>query len=121
MITTLQTQFSCAHRYVQKQWSEEKNRQVFGKCYFPHGHGHDYRLQVSFKGNSKKMKRAIALLKAKLDHRHLNLDIAEFSKLVPTTENVAIYCLHFLKKQNSGAEISKVILFEKDDLWVEII
>ncbi|MFZ4405046.1 MAG: 6-carboxytetrahydropterin synthase [Pseudobdellovibrionaceae bacterium] len=48
MIVTLQEVFSSAHFYAQAQWSEEKNRQVFGRCYTPYGHGHNYKLEASF-------------------------------------------------------------------------
>jgi 6-pyruvoyltetrahydropterin/6-carboxytetrahydropterin synthase len=120
MKTTLQTEFSCAHRYVKADWTKAKNQKTFGKCFYEHGHGHDYRLEVTFQGATGQMKKSLQALRRQLDHRHLNFDIKEFSRLVPTTENLGLFCLEFLQKKARGANIDKVTLYEKSDLWVEI-
>ena len=47
---TRKARFCAAHRYHRKDWSEEKNREVFGACNNPHGHGHNYELEVTLRG-----------------------------------------------------------------------
>lgn len=91
--------FSASHRLHCNELSDEENKALFGKCNRDNGHGHNYVLEVLIKGpiNPKTgLVMNLADLKAlihthvldKLDHRHMNLDVAEFKALNPTTENV---------------------------------
>lgn len=116
MISTIVTQFSCAHFYFQPLWSPEKNRQIFGKCFSEHGHGHDYKLEVSFSGSSSTFSKNISDLTELLDHQHLNFKIPEFKNQVPTTENLALFCY----KRLDSKSIHRLRLYERPDLWVEI-
>jgi 6-pyruvoyltetrahydropterin/6-carboxytetrahydropterin synthase len=101
---TRRIQFSAAHRYFRPEWSEERNREVFGACAHPHGHGHTYRLEMTVAGEVDPatgfcvpLAALDALLRRevteRLDHRHLNHDVAEFraGAAVPTTENILLY------------------------------
>jgi 6-pyruvoyltetrahydropterin/6-carboxytetrahydropterin synthase len=127
MTMTLKSSFSSAHLYHQPAWSEEQNKATFGRCFTEHGHGHNYTLELSFfvdqeKWQTKKDEYLALLfnLTDKLDHQHLNFDIAEFKKEIPTTENIALYFLNELKKTVSEKEIQSVRLYELDNLWTEI-
>jgi 6-pyruvoyltetrahydropterin/6-carboxytetrahydropterin synthase len=108
--------FSCAHFYHQPLWTEQKNKTVFGKCFSKYGHGHDYKLEVYFTGESAPVKKSLQQLHDKLDHQHLNFMIPEFKTQVPTTENLAIYCLN----QLHSSDIQDLRLYETPDLWVEL-
>jgi 6-pyruvoyltetrahydropterin/6-carboxytetrahydropterin synthase len=93
--------FSAAHRYHRPDWTDEENRRVFGACHNPHGHGHNYTLQVTVSGRidpATGFSADLALLdellqrevKERLDHQHLNHAIEEFRDggLIPTCENI---------------------------------
>ncbi len=100
--------FSASHRLFVKEWSDEKNREVFGKCAHPSGHGHNYELEpcISLPADDpihaaselieELVKEAII---DRFDHKHLNLDTAEFgeSGVNSTVENIARVCFELLK------------------------
>ena len=92
--------FSAAHRLHSTALSEEENRAVFGKCNNPHGHGHNYELEVTVQGAiAPKTGMIIDLVSLmqivqtevieRFDHKHLNEDTEEFRNLNPTGENIA--------------------------------
>ncbi|MGE3714736.1 MAG: 6-carboxytetrahydropterin synthase [Alphaproteobacteria bacterium] len=92
--------FSASHRLHCNGMSDEDNRKLFGKCNHANGHGHNYVLEVLVRGEIDQttgLVMNLSDLKAlihehvldKIDHKHMNLDVAEFSILNPTTENVA--------------------------------
>jgi 6-pyruvoyltetrahydropterin/6-carboxytetrahydropterin synthase len=97
---TRRYQFSAAHRLHASSLSDEANREIFGKCNNPYGHGHNYVLEVTVAGPVDRFGRAadVAALdqlvrQAIVDpfhHRNLNTDAPEFQHLVPTTENLAV-------------------------------
>ncbi|MEQ1878067.1 MAG: 6-carboxytetrahydropterin synthase [Bdellovibrionia bacterium] len=123
--------FSSAHRYFNAAFSEEKNREIFGACYTPYGHGHNYVLEAFFEGPIDKQTgmiinlRDIDIMMKKavepLDHHHLNFDVPEFKTTVPTTENIAKYCFEKIAQQFKGGSVklSHIRLYEGDDLWVD--
>ena len=98
---TKRYRFCASHRLCSPGLGEEQNRKVFGKCANPHGHGHNYTLEVSVQGapdprTGMTMPRTdldrwveSAVLK-RIDHRHLNSELPEFEELVPTSENVLV-------------------------------
>ena len=103
--------FNAAHRLHNQNWSDEKNIEVFGKCNNANYHGHNYDLDVTIIGYSNPetgyvidTKILSDLIKNriidKLDHKNLNLDIAEFKQLNPTTENVAMVIYYVIKTTN---------------------
>lgn len=125
--------FSSAHRYFNNDWSEQKNRDFFGSCYSEVGHGHNYILEAHISGpidpvtgmiiNLRDLDKALKNITDPLDHKHLNQNLPYFSDKVPTTENLAIYLSNQLSKQLSefkDLQIQKLVLYEGDDLWVEI-
>lgn len=91
-------EFSAAHRLHSYALSDEENRDIFGKCNNPAGHGHNYILEVTVKGDIDAKTGLVAGLNlldevvqkqvyARFDYKHLNLDTPEFEKLNPTSEN----------------------------------
>src|SRR5450432_4714826 len=98
---TRRVEFSAAHFYHNPNFSAEENLRVFGKCNNPHGHGHNYTLEVTVKGKVDQRSGFVVDLKElkeimnrevidAMDHRFLNREVAEFKDLIPTTENLAI-------------------------------
>jgi 6-pyruvoyltetrahydropterin/6-carboxytetrahydropterin synthase len=98
---TRRYRFSASHRLHSAALSEEANRQLYGKCNNPYGHGHDYLLEVAAKGpldastgrvlNPATLDSLVALYVLKdLDHCNLNEDLPDFAALVPTSENLTI-------------------------------
>ena len=91
-------EFSASHRLHSQLLTDEENRETFGKCNNPHGHGHNYVLEVMIKGEVDPKTGMVAnpecldgvvqkQIFARFDHRHLNLDTPEFETLNPTSEN----------------------------------
>ena len=125
--------FSSGHRYFQPQLSEEENLEVYGSSYSSSGHGHNFVLEAHFRGqidpltgmviNLKKIDQLLKEVVAPLDHHFLNQDVDYFKKVVPTTENIALYCYQQLQNKSYSLpdhiELHRIRLFEGDDLWVE--
>ncbi len=93
--------FNAAHRLYRKDWDDEKNKSVFGKCSNPNFHGHNYELEVGVSGtidietgfliDMEKLKNIIKEeIEDYLDHKNLNMDIPDFKDINPTMENIAI-------------------------------
>lgn len=123
MIQIYEFEFSAAHFYFQKKWTQEKNRKEFGLCFSEqgHGHGHDYRAEIYVDANLAKTKieKLIHSLKSIFDHKHLNYEVLQLQDLVPTTENLAL-CLQNLIQKELGEKYTKLRLFETPSLWVEV-
>ncbi|MCZ6835512.1 MAG: 6-carboxytetrahydropterin synthase, partial [Planctomycetota bacterium] len=92
--------FAAAHRLHCPELSEERNREVFGHCNNPNGHGHNYRLQVDVttpveSGDAEAftltdLERIVdGQVVKRFDHTHLNLDLPDFDSLNPSVENIA--------------------------------
>ncbi len=98
---TRRYRFSASHRLHSPHLTVEQNRETFGKCDNPHGHGHNYKLEVTVAGavdpklgrvaDLSELDRVVhAAAISALDHRNLNAELEEFSgEMVPTTENLA--------------------------------
>ena len=100
--------FSASHRLHTSQLSEEENSRVFGKCNNPHGHGHNYVVEVSMSGDIDSATGMIANLAdldafverevlEEFDHKSLNEDVPAFRNKVPTTENLCMELFQRLK------------------------
>jgi 6-pyruvoyltetrahydropterin/6-carboxytetrahydropterin synthase len=117
--------FPAAHVLAQPAFSEDRNREIFGKCANPGGHGHDYTLELSLTGSIDPEVGEIASpdeIDAILDeqigqrfaHRHLN-DIEPFGTLVPTAENIAVVAYDLLKpevERRTRARVTRVRIVE---------
>lgn len=102
--------FNAAHRLFKKEWSDEKNFEIFGKCSNPNYHGHNYDLEVGVTGqidaetgyliDLKLLKDIIEEeIEAPFDHKNLNLQVAEFKNLNPTVENIAVVIWNKLRNR----------------------
>jgi 6-pyruvoyltetrahydropterin/6-carboxytetrahydropterin synthase len=100
--------FNAAHRLFKKEWTDEKNLEVFGKCSYPNFHGHNYVLELSVVGETdpetgyvidlKKLQMLIqSCVIEKLDHKNLNLDVPELRGKVPTVENISMMIYEQMK------------------------
>lgn len=127
---TRKCEFSAAHHYHNPEFSAEENRRIFGKCNNPNGHGHNYTLEVTVKGRvDSKTGFVINLVDLKeilnrevmdvFDHRHLNREVPEFAKQIPTTENIAIAIWNRITSQLHNAEMHRVRVYEMPDLFVD--
>jgi 6-pyruvoyltetrahydropterin/6-carboxytetrahydropterin synthase len=127
---TRKAEFSAAHFYHNPALSPEENLRVFGKCNNPNGHGHNYTLEVTVKGAVDPKSGFVVDLKQlkdimnrevldALDHRHLNKEVPEFAKLIPTTENIAIAIWRRLVSKLNTAQLHRVRVYETPDLFVD--
>jgi 6-pyruvoyltetrahydropterin/6-carboxytetrahydropterin synthase len=91
--------FPAAHLLRHPSFSEDENRRIYGKCANPHGHGHDYGVEVTVSGPIDATSGRIIepelldaifeeRVQSRFAHRTLNQDEA-FSERVPTAENIA--------------------------------
>ncbi|HLY97986.1 MAG TPA: 6-carboxytetrahydropterin synthase [Candidatus Angelobacter sp.] len=127
---TRKAEFSAAHYYHNPEFSAEENQRIFGKCSNLNGHGHNYTLEVTVKGEVDARSGFVVDLKElkdvmhrevidAMDHRFLNKEIAEFRDRIPTTENIAISIWNRLKPKLRVAQIHRVRLYETPDLFVD--
>lgn len=115
--------FNAAHRLYRKDWSFEKNDQIFGKCNNPNYHGHNYELIASVTGaidqetgfviDVKILKDIIKTeVEDAFDHKNLNLDVAEFKDLNPTAENIVVVVYNKIKAKLKPDLDLEVTLYE---------
>ena len=114
--------FSASHRLHCDAMTDQENREVYGKCNNPHGHGHNYALEVTVAGPVDRKTGMICNL-ADLDefvnreiierfgHENLNT-LSEFQGTVPTTENLCVELYNILARGFRQAEIEKVRMEE---------
>jgi len=129
---TRKAEFSASHFYHNPKLTPEENQRIFGKCNNPHGHGHNYTLEVTVQGPVDQRSGFVMDLKQLkqvmnrevidvFDHRHLNHEVPEFQRQIPTTENLAIAIWRRLEgKLNGGARLYRVRVYENDDLFAEV-
>lgn len=122
--------FNAAHRLHNPKWSDEQNKEVFGKCSLPNYHGHNYDLIVKVSGypdpqtgyvyDMKKLKDIIReRVTSKFDHKNLNLDTEEFRKVNPTAENIAVVIWQLIRPHINEEHDLKIVLFETERNFVE--
>jgi 6-pyruvoyltetrahydropterin/6-carboxytetrahydropterin synthase len=122
--------FNAAHRLNNPAWSEEKNREVFGKCNNGNYHGHNYDLVVKLVGEPDPATGYVFDMKVlsdlvnehvtkKFDHKNLNVDVEEFRSLNPTAENIAIVIYDLLRARIDSKLDLKITLYETERNFVE--
>ena len=128
---TRRERFNAAHKLWVKDWTEEKNRAVFGKCSNSNWHGHNYHLFVTVKGKPDPntgfivdVKELSDIIKEhiieKLDHKNLNLDVDFIPENTqPTTENLVILIWQQLEPHIQGCALHSVKLFETENIYAE--
>jgi 6-pyruvoyltetrahydropterin/6-carboxytetrahydropterin synthase len=130
VVITRREVFSAGHTLRNPAFSEERNREVFGKCSNPSGHGHNYVLEVSLQGNVDEHTGYVydlgelAALMRKLilddiDHRNLNVDVEWLRGVIPTTENLVCAFFDRLDANIPGGLLSSVRLGETEKNWAE--
>ena len=122
--------FNAAHRLFNPSWSDEMNNTVFGKCNNPNYHGHNYELIVKLIGEPNADTGYVMDLKLlsdiikenvldKFDHKNLNLDTIEFSRLNPTAENIVKTIYNLLRPKISAELELQCRLYETERNFVE--
>jgi len=118
--------FSACHRLHSKALSDEANREVFGKCNNPNGHGHNYSVEVTVKGqtnphtgmviNITDLKKLIeSEVMQNLDHKNIDLDVPWFANRVSTAENIAVFIWQRLASGlPNSARLHQVKLWETE-------
>nr|YP_002048940.1 6-pyruvoyl-tetrahydropterin synthase-like protein [Paulinella chromatophora]ACB42730.1 6-pyruvoyl-tetrahydropterin synthase-like protein [Paulinella chromatophora] len=122
---SIRTHFSAAHRLARIDLSQDQNENIYGKCARIHGHGHNYFLEITVRGNmntrtgmvcdlAKFHKLVQDIIVEPFDHTFLNKDILHFSTCVPTAENIALHIADLLKSPilDLGVDLYKVHLQE---------
>jgi 6-pyruvoyltetrahydropterin/6-carboxytetrahydropterin synthase len=123
-------EFAAAHRYIKPEWDEARNRAVFGPCYNPPAHGHNYILEVTVSGevdpktgmviNLFDLKRVLLAVIEEFDHKNLNLDMPYFNDRIPTSENLARVLWIKLESQKDIGTLHAIRLYEDEDLYADV-
>ena len=127
---TRRVKFCAAHRLHNPALSPEENRRIFGVCENPNGHGHNYTLDVTVRGEVPARTGMVMDLKvlkdlleehvvSALDHKHLNHDVESLKGTIPTAENVAIRVWEIVESALEGCELYRVRLLESDENFVD--
>lgn len=122
--------FNAAHQLVNPNWDKQKNEEIFGKCANPNFHGHNYEIIASVTGeidpntgfviSIDELKKIIQTqVEDYLDHKNLNIEIAEFQSLNPTAENIAVVIWNRIKAKLSPTLDLKITLYETPRNFVE--
>lgn len=130
VLLTKRIEFSSSHRYIKPEWDEAKNRAVFGACYNPPAHGHNYLLEVTVAGavdaktgmviNLFDLKRVLLEMIEEFDHKNFNLDMPYFRDRIPTSENIARVLWEKLAAYPDIGTLHTVRLCEDEDLYAEV-
>ena len=118
---TRKIEFSASHLYHNPAFSAEENRRVFGKCNNPHGHGHNYVLEVTVAGEPDPATGMVLDLKElkeilqrevsdRMDHRFLNYEVPELAGQIPTCENIATVIWQLLEPKITRGHLNRVRL-----------
>jgi 6-pyruvoyltetrahydropterin/6-carboxytetrahydropterin synthase len=132
MLITRKVEFSSSHMCRRSDLSEEENRRIYGLAANPHGHGHNYVLEVSLEGEPDPVTGMVLDLKELkdiltrhivevYDHRFLNYEVPPFDRVVPTTENIARDIWQRLEPQLTvgRGRLRAVRVYETPDLYVD--
>ena len=115
---TRKLEFCASHRLFNPEYSDEKNAEVFGLCNNPNGHGHNYVMEVTVRGEVHPETGMVLDLKAlkklvneeiilKVDHKNLNVDVPFLKDVIPTAENLAIHFWEVLESKLEGGNCTK--------------
>ena len=131
---TKRVEFCAAHRLYREDFSAERNREVFGLCANPNGHGHNYVLEATFAGpidpegemviHFNSLKRLLEeVVVAPLDHKNLNLDVPFLSGVIPTSENVVVRLWERIEPVIAGQpwRLHRLRLSSSQNNWVEYL
>jgi 6-pyruvoyltetrahydropterin/6-carboxytetrahydropterin synthase len=127
---TRRAEFSASHYYHNPELTAEENQRIFGKCNSPHGHGHNYVLDVTVRGDVDSRTGMVVDLRdlkqiietevmQAMDHRFLNEEVPAFREIIPTTENLAREIWSRLNGRIVAARLHRIRLYETPDLYVD--
>jgi len=132
MFITRRAEFSASHVCRRADLSDAENHATYGAAANPHGHGHNYVLEVTLEGQPDPVTGMVFDLKQlkeiihrhvvePMDHRFLNYEVPPFDRIIPTTENVAIEIWRRLAPSLNvnGIRLHSVRLYETEDLYVD--
>lgn len=132
MLITRRVEFSASHVCFNPQLSEQQNRALYGRDANPHGHGHNYVVEVTLAGRPDPvtgmvfdLKRLKEILHAEvvepMDHRFLNQEVPPFDHVIPTTENLAREIWRRLEAHIAAgpSRLHAVRVYETEDLYVD--
>jgi 6-pyruvoyltetrahydropterin/6-carboxytetrahydropterin synthase len=117
-------EFSATHRLHNPALGDDDNRRTYGKCNNPHGHGHNYEVQVTLAGDPDAsgllvdvpaFERIVATTVIdRFDHKNLNVELPEFRDVIPSVENIATMIFKLLKPPfaDAGAKLASVTVWE---------
>jgi len=130
---SIRTHFAAAHRLARPELSQAENEVIYGKCARPHGHGHNYLLDVTVRGaidprtgmvcDLAELQQLVDdLVVEPFDHTFLNKDVPHFADCVPTAENIALHIADLLAEPiaATGARLHKVRLQESPNNAAEV-
>jgi 6-pyruvoyltetrahydropterin/6-carboxytetrahydropterin synthase len=123
---TRRLHFNAAHRVHNPSLSDAENTALFGKCNNPNWHGHNYKLDVSVKGEvSAKTGYVVDLARLKdvvtrevidkVDHRNMNLEVPFMKGLIPTTENIIVAMWKVIVPAIAPAKLERLVLWETEN------
>ncbi len=126
---TRRATFAAAHILCRPDWTDEKNREVFGACVTDHGH--NYVIEVTVGGALDESTGMVVNLRHvddvlhqrfvdAVDHRHLNRDVDFLQGLNPTAENIALAAFRRLEKHFAPAQLVKVRVVESENNSAEV-
>ncbi len=132
MVITRKVEFSASHVCRNPELSDQENQALFGPAANPHGHGHNYVVEVSLRGvphaktgmilDLKELKEILNReIVTPYDHRFLNYEVPPFDRVVPTTENIARDIWRRLEPHLAGEQgrLHSVRVYETPDLFVD--
>ncbi|MBL8234324.1 MAG: 6-carboxytetrahydropterin synthase [Bryobacterales bacterium] len=132
MKITRRAEFSASHFCSSPELTLEENRAAYGEAANPHGHGHNYILEITVDGEPDPVTGMVMDLKHlkevinqevvdPMDHRFLNHEVPPFDRVVPTAENLAIEIWRRLSPRLASGKtrLDTVRVFETEDLYVE--
>jgi 6-pyruvoyltetrahydropterin/6-carboxytetrahydropterin synthase len=126
---TRRATFAAGHILCRPEWTEARNREVFGACVNEHGHNYVVEVTVggpvdSETGMVVNLKHVDAVLRREfidaVDHRHLNHDVEFLRGVIPTAENVALAAFHRLEPHLKPARLLKVRVVESENNAAEV-
>jgi 6-pyruvoyltetrahydropterin/6-carboxytetrahydropterin synthase len=128
MLITKRVEFSASHVCRNPALSDRENQELFGVAANPHGHGHNYVVDVTLAGEPDPVTGMVMDLKRvkevvtrevleRYDHRFLNHEVPPFNQVVPTPENIAVDIWRRLKPHLAG--LHSVRVYETNDLFVD--
>ncbi|MBI5217239.1 MAG: 6-carboxytetrahydropterin synthase [Ignavibacteriae bacterium] len=131
MVYLTRKEYFCAsHRLFNPRFSDEKNLQIYGKCAYANGHGHNYELEVTVVGEPDPETGMILDLKIlsdiikkeitdKVDHRHLNIDVDFLQGIIPTAENIAVVFWNILAPKIPIGKLYSLKVYETPNNYAE--